>query len=127
MRPANVLEPVLASISDDPEHPSVKSTPDFSQVLISLDEADLEDVLSDVRASGHAESMAVERVAVAGDQDSKRVAVTREDALDNELIGVVPIHDRDVGARDGFRRLHDERVTHCSPLGQYVRRVISLE
>ena len=36
-------------------------------------------------------------------------------------------HDVDVGARDGFRRLHDERVTHFPAIGQYVSLVISLE
>src|SRR4051812_10584217 len=120
MRPANVLQPVLASISDDPEHPSVKSPPHLGQVLIGLDEADLEDVLGHVRAAGHAQRVAVKRVAIATYEDSEGVAVARENSLDDLLIRVVAFQKCRFGrARDGFRRLHDDRISHFPRAGQW--------
>jgi hypothetical protein len=97
-------------------------------VLIGLDEAHLEDVFGHVRAAGHAQRVTVQGVAVAADEDPKSVAMARENSLNDQLIGVFPVRERGVGSvRDGFRRLHDERVTHFPITGQYVRRVNLLE
>src|SRR5689334_25308219 len=92
MRPADVFQPVFASISDDSEDPSVKSAPHLGEVLISFDEAHLQNVLGHVGAAGHAQRVAVKRVAVPGYEDSEGVAVARENSLDDLLIRVVPFH-----------------------------------
>jgi hypothetical protein len=44
--------------------------------------------------------------------------VSREDALDDELIYLLTIRNALIGLRDRLRRFHDERVTRRPPFGQ---------
>src|SRR5678816_1709491 len=109
MRAPNVLEPVLAAIRDDPEHPGVEPPAHFREMLVRLDERELKDVLCDIRAPGHAQRVSVERITVPGDQHRELVAVAREHTLNYALIRIVLINDL-----FGFRRSHDDRVTPVS-------------
>ena len=92
MRAADVLQPILAAVRDDPEHPGIETTAHLGEVLIRLDEAELKDVFGDIRASRHTQRVTVERIAVPRDQHLERVAVPAEHALDDALISVVLIN-----------------------------------
>ena len=92
--PADVLQPVLAPVGDDAEHPGVEPAAHFGEVVVRLDERHLEDVFRNVRTSRHAEGMPVERVTVTLDQDTKGVAVAREDLGDDLLVDLELVYRR---------------------------------
>jgi len=60
----------------------------------------------------------VQRVCIPLDQGLERVAVARENALNDELISVVLINYALISPRGWLRRLHDNRVTHFRRFGQ---------
>ena len=62
--------------------------------------------------------MTIQRIAVSRDQDFEGVAVSGEDALNDELIELLTILNALIGLRGRFRRFHDERVTRRPPFGQ---------
>jgi hypothetical protein len=62
--------------------------------------------------------MAVERIAIARDQNFERIPVTSEDTLYDQLISVVLIDCVLISPQGCLRRLHDNRVTHFSRFGQ---------
>src|SRR5215207_4525429 len=121
MRPTDVLQPILATVRNDPEYPGVEASTNFSEVLIRLDEAQLQDVFSDIRTPRHAQRMAIEWITVPRDQSFERVAIPAEHALDDELICIVQINHTLISSRGRFRRLHDNRVTHFPRFGQCAR------
>src|SRR5256885_3746206 len=49
MRPANVLQPILASVRDDSKHPGIETTAHLGEVLVRFDEAELQNVFRDIR------------------------------------------------------------------------------
>ena len=106
------------TIRNDPEHPSIETPAHLGEMLIRLDEAELQDVFGDIRASRHAQGMTVERIAVPSDQRLERVAISAEHALDDELISVVLINCALISPQGWLRRLHDNRVTHFPRVGQ---------
>src|SRR4029078_11595039 len=118
MRPSNVLQPILATVRNDSEDPRIEPATHLVYVLIGLDETELQDVFRDVRTTGHAERMSIERIAVAGDQDLERVAISAQHALNDHLIAVFRISDHLIGPRSLLSRLHDNRVTHFRFSGQ---------
>src|SRR5689334_15678437 len=118
MRPSDVLQPILATVGHDPEHPRIEPATHLGEVLIGLDETELQDVFRDVRTTGHAQRMSIEGIAVAGDQRLECVAIPTQYALDDHLIAVFRISDQLVGPRSLLSRLHDNRVTHFTFLGQ---------
>jgi hypothetical protein len=70
--------------------------------------------------------MSIERIAVAGDQDLERVAISAQHALNDHLIAVFRISDHLIGPRSLLSRLHDNRVTHFRFSGQGGARSASL-
>src|SRR6185437_10101766 len=119
MRPPDVLQPILASVGNDPEHPGIESPTHLGEMLVRLDEAELEDVLRDVWTARHAERVTVERIAVAGNQRLEGVAISGEHALNDELIGVIRINRGRLTSLHGLlSRLHDNRVTPFPRFGQ---------
>src|SRR6185312_1659418 len=110
MRPPNVLEPVLATVRNDPEHPGIEPPADFGKVLIRLDEAELQDVFRHIRTTRHTQSMTVERIAIACNQNLERVAIAGEHSLYDQLIRVLLINNVLISPRGCLRRLHDNRV-----------------
>jgi hypothetical protein len=62
--------------------------------------------------------MSIERIAVAGNQNLECVAIPAQNALDDHLIAVFRISDHRFGPRSLLSRLHDNRVTHFTFLGQ---------
>jgi hypothetical protein len=65
--------------------------------------------------------MTVERVTVALNQSLERVPISTEDALNDELIGVIQINYTLIRPLGRLRRLHDNRVTHFPRFGQCAR------
>src|SRR5689334_25396843 len=118
MRPSNVLQPILATIRNDSEDPRIEPATHLSEMLIGLDETELQDVFRDVRTTGHAERMSIERIAVAGDQRLECVAIPAQYALDDHLVAVFRISDHRICPRSLLSRLHDNRVTHFLFSGQ---------
>src|SRR5262245_5767276 len=118
MRPSNVLQPILAAIRDDSEDPRIEPATHLSEVLIRLDEAELKNVFSHIRTTGHAERMSIERIAVTGNQDLECIAIPAQDALNDHLIAVFRISNHRFRSRSLLSRLHDNRVTHFTFLGQ---------
>src|SRR5689334_13363352 len=57
-------------------------------MLIGFNKRRLEYVFRHIGTSGHAESMSVQRIAVASDQYRKRILVTAQNLGDNLLIGI---------------------------------------
>ena len=88
MRAANILEPVLARICDDSENPRIEPAAHFSKMLVRLDEAGLQNILGDIGTACHSECVAVKRIAVTLDQDSKCVLGSCKNAGDDFLIGI---------------------------------------
>ena len=83
-----------------------------------LDERDLQDVLRHVRAARHPVGVAIQRIAVALDQDAEGIAVTGEHAVDDRLIGV----ERFVGSsRLGAGLWHGASVIPTPRRGQGLR------
>ena len=113
VRAADVLQPVLAAVRDDPEHPGIEPPAHLGEMLVRLDERELKDVFRDVGAAGHAQRVTVQRITVPSDQHRELVAVAREHTLDDALIRVVLINDL-----FWFRRSHDDRVTRIALAGQ---------
>jgi hypothetical protein len=62
--------------------------------------------------------MTVQRVRIPLNQSLERVAVPRENALNDELIGVFRINYALISPNGWLRRLHDNRVTHFPRFGQ---------
>ena len=127
VRSANVFQPILAAIRDDPEHPCIETSAHLGEVLIRLDEAELQNVFSDIRTSRHAQGMTVERIGIPLDQSLERVAIPAEHALNDELISVVLINCALISPQGWLRRLHDNRVTHFPRVGQGVSPAVLLE
>jgi hypothetical protein len=121
MRPPNVLQPVLASVGDDAEHPRVEPAADFRKMLVRLDETELQNVFRNVRTTRHTQGVTVQRVAVPRDQDLERIPISTEDALNDQLIGIVLINWDLISPQGGLRRLHDNRVTYFPRFGQGTR------
>jgi hypothetical protein len=71
--------------------------------------------------------MAVKRISIPLNQGFERVAVSREDALDYELISVVLINYSLISPKSWLRRLHDNRVTHFPRFGQVSGPAVPLE
>src|ERR1041384_6544651 len=92
MRPADVLEPILAPVCNYPEHPCIEATANLREVLVRFDEAQLQDVFRDIRTPRHAQRMAVERITIALNQSLERVSISTENALNNQLICVIQIN-----------------------------------
>src|SRR5919202_562787 len=101
MGAADVLQPVLAPVGDDPEHPGVEPAVHLGEVLVRLDERRLQDVLRYVGAPGHPERVSVQRVAVSLDEGSEGVPVACQDPGDHVLI-LLQLIDRLDGHRGGL-------------------------
>src|SRR6476469_6643913 len=113
MGAADVLQPILAAVGHDPEHPGVEASANFREMLVRLDEGKLQDVFGHIRATRHAQRVAIKRVTVPGNEYSELLAVSREHTLDDALIRVVLINEQ-----FWLRRPHDDRVTQISRPGQ---------
>src|ERR1700694_4595765 len=88
MRSPNVLQPILARVSDDSKYPSVKSAANFAQMVIGFNKRLLKYVFRHIRASGHPQSMAVQRVAVSGYQNPESILVACQNLGDDLLISI---------------------------------------
>jgi hypothetical protein len=84
-------------------------------MLVRFDKGELQDVFRDIRTPRHAEGVSVQRIAVTTDQQAKRIAVSTQDALDDQLISILPLIGR---ARIGLRHLHDGRILPFPRVGQ---------
>ena len=73
-------------------------------------------------AARHAERMSIQRIAIARDQDLERVAISTQNALNDELISVLLIKHVLRGLHSRFRRLHDDRSNVLLRFGQGVHR-----
>src|SRR5205823_139900 len=107
MGPADVLQPVLAAVGDNSKDPRIEATAHLGEVLVRLDERELQYVFRDIRTASHAKRVSVQRITVTRYQHAKRVAAAGQDALNNQLIGVL-IGPRRAGL--ALRHLHDGRV-----------------
>jgi hypothetical protein len=112
MSAPDVFQPILAPIRHNPENPCIEAPSHLCEMLVRLDEGRLENILRDVRASGHAQRMAVQRIAVPPDQSRERLAVPRKDPVDDLLIGFELI-----GLLRRHRSLHGASITRFASSG----------